>query len=84
MLGLAVFALDTGYIQLLADPKTDLRAMLVYAPDGSLTHVTTIDTSMGILSTDPTEHELLMIRRTDKLEIVRYSWRWVPVASHFR
>ena len=74
--GLGVFALDSGFVQILADLASDRRHLLVYDPSGSFKRRTEIDVPFGILDTLLDGQELLALRRTDRLEILIYRWSW--------
>lgn len=74
-LGMSTHHIDSGYVQLLADPKSDLRVIVVYATNAEVTRRTTLDVPIGILDFQPTTKRLLALRRTDELELVTYRLR---------
>ena len=76
LLGLAVQALDTGFIQVLSDPWSSTRAFAIYDQAGRVSRVAIVRTSLGVLATLPAQRRLMMLRRTDVLEVVTYRWRW--------
>lgn len=76
LVALSVLPLDDGFLQVLADPRSDLRVFVLYAQDGARTRVRSVSTAIGPLAADRTRRELLMLRRTDITEVVTYGWRW--------
>jgi hypothetical protein len=81
---LAVHPLDTGFIRTFADLRSDERVLATYGGDGSLLRQSRLDVPMAILTTVPGERLLLAARRTDRLEIVFYRWRWTGVPPLLR
>lgn len=79
LLGTGIFALDSGFIQILVDPKSDLRLVVRYAQNGAPEAVESLSTAFGILDTEPACKVLLALRRTDRLELVWYLWRWTAI-----
>ena len=73
LVGMATHAIDKGFIQLLADPRSDLRVLVVYGPDGRTFRRATIGVSLGLLDFEPVATHVLALRRTDTLELVTYS-----------
>ena len=73
---MGVFALDFGFVQILADLRSDRRHLLVYDAAGAFKRRRAIDVPFGILDTVPDRQELLAVRRTDRLEILTYQWSW--------
>ncbi|WP_419936739.1 hypothetical protein [Candidatus Palauibacter sp.] len=74
--GTGVFALDSGFVQVLADLRSDRRHLVIYASSGAFKRRRVLDVPFGILDTEPHRHELLALRRTDRLEILTYQWSW--------
>ena len=75
-IGAGVFALDSGFVQILADLGSDRRHLLIYDAAGAFKRRRVIDVPFGILDTAPDRGELLALRRTDRLEILTYQWSW--------
>lgn len=73
LFGTPVRAIDSGFIQLLSDPRGDLRVIATYGPNGRASKVSAIKLSLGLLDFEPTTKRLLALRRTDMAEIVTYS-----------
>lgn len=76
---LAVHPLERGFIRTFADLRSDQRVLAIYGADGSLLRQSRLDVPMAVLTTIPGERLLLAARRTDRLEIVFYRWRWTGV-----
>ncbi|WP_420462889.1 hypothetical protein [Candidatus Palauibacter sp.] len=74
--GTGVFALDSGFLQILADLGSDRRHLLIYDTSGAFKRRRVIDVPFGVLDTVPDRQELLALRRTDRLEILTYRWSW--------
>jgi hypothetical protein len=76
-ISLAVHQLDTGYIRTFSDLRSDNRVLAIYDAQGNLLRSSRLSVPLAILGTIPQERALLALRRTDRLELVRYTWRWV-------
>lgn len=74
--GMGVFALDAGFVQILADLGSDRRHLLVYDAGGAFKRRRAINVPFGILDTVPDRRELLALRRTDRVELLTYRWSW--------
>lgn len=64
--------IDSGFIQVLADPKSDLRVIVLYSPNARLVRQAVMRVSLGFLDFEPITNRLLALRRTDGLELVTY------------
>jgi len=73
---LPVLPLDNGYLQVLADPASDRRLLILYGPSGRVLRFTEVDVPMGLISSLPEESLLVGLRSTDVIQIVVYRWRW--------
>lgn len=73
LFGTPVRAIDSGFIQLLSDPRTDVRVLVTYASNGRPNKISTIKLSLGLLDFEPSTNRLLALRRTDIAELVTYS-----------
>lgn len=78
VLGLPVRTLGNGYLQILSDLTSDRRLLVTYRADGSFSRADLVEASMGVLDVNETDKVLLAIRRSDRLELVTYSWQWQP------
>lgn len=76
LLGLPTFPLDHGYLQLLTDPASDLRVLTIYDEEGVRKRSVVINAAIGVLATRPSARQLLMLRQTNRREIVLYGWHW--------
>ena len=77
-IGTGVFALDSGFVQVLADLASDRRDLVFYDSSGTFKRRRVIDVPFGILDTAPDRRQLLALRRTDRVEILTYDWTWQP------
>lgn len=71
--GLGVFPVyDGGFLQILADPRSDRRRLVMYDRLGTGRRVTTLRAAFGGLGVDHTGRWLATVLRTDSLEVVVY------------
>lgn len=77
-IGTGVFALDSGFVQVLADLASDRRELVFYDSSGAFKRRRVIDVPFGILDTAPDRRQLLALRRTDRVEVLTYEWTWQP------
>lgn len=73
LVGMATRAIDDGFIQLLADPRSDLRVLVLYSDKGRRSRVTTVGVSLGFLDFNLDRGHMLALRRTNMSELVTYS-----------
>ncbi|MES2177602.1 MAG: hypothetical protein V4550_07020 [Gemmatimonadota bacterium] len=76
LLALPTIRLDRGFLQQLADPRSDLRAMLVFDDEGRKVRATMVDGALGFLGANIETRSLIALRTSDVRELVVYSWRW--------
>jgi len=74
--GLPVVPLDRGFLQTLADPRSDRRILVLFGKHGQVLRQTGFGVPFGILAALPERRLLLALRRTDLTEIVTYRWDW--------
>lgn len=74
---LSTLPLDCGYLQVLADLRSDRRRLLVYDAAGRLLRETEMDVPIGFVSSSPSGRRLVATRHLGTSEIVQYRWRWV-------
>lgn len=74
--GLNVLPLDTGFIQVVSDPRGDRRLLVLFDPDAQVLRRTVVHVPFGLIASAPKNRELIGLRRTDRLELVRYRWHW--------
>lgn len=75
--GLSTVKLDQGFLQTLADPRSDRRVFVLYDNNGHVVRATSVDVAMAAVASEPRARLLLFLRRTDRLELVVYRWHWV-------
>jgi hypothetical protein len=78
---LGVHRLDNGYVRTFSDLRSDRRVVVTYDANGKLLRDRQVRVPMAVLATDPVKRMLLVARRTDRFELVRYKWRWAG-ANH--
>lgn len=74
---LPVFALDTVYVQTLADLTSNARLLVLYDRLGRIVRVRSVDAPMGLVATDAQTRLVVGARRIDHVEVVGYRWKWV-------
>ena len=74
-LGMAVLPLDrNSRVQVFADARSDRRLIRVYDTDGRLRSEKTIAVPFGFVGSVPDRRTLFALRRTDRVEVVTYTW----------
>ncbi|MBB4634714.1 hypothetical protein [Longimicrobium terrae] len=76
-ISLPIFSIDSGYVRSFSDLRSDNRLIALYDRRGRLTRVTQVAVPMAVVAANPESRVLLFARRTDRIELVRYTWRWV-------
>ncbi len=71
---LPVLDLDQGYLQVLADLRSDRRRFVIFDKAGMILRMRDVVAPMGIFSRHG--QELLGMRMLNAPEIVEYRWRW--------
>jgi hypothetical protein len=74
--GLPVFPLDSGFVRVVADPRSDARILVLLDSLGAEIRRSRMDVAFGIVATNPSAKLLLATRRTDKYELVTFRWHW--------
>jgi len=74
--GLPVVQLDSGFLQTIADPRSDRRILVRYDSEGRVRSRAEITMAFGVLSARPEQRLLLALRRSDRTELVLYRWDW--------
>jgi hypothetical protein len=74
----SVLALEPGrgFLQTLTDLSSDHRVFVRFDPEGVPRRSTVTEAAMGFVYSNPTQHTLLALRRTDRQELVTYTWNW--------
>jgi hypothetical protein len=70
--------LDRGYIQTIADLRSDHRTLLLYAADGRFIRSSQLEVPMAVVSTDPQSERIIAVRDVGRQEVAVYKWRWRP------
>jgi hypothetical protein len=68
--------LDRGYLQVLADLKSDDRRLILYDRSGREVRRSRLDVAVGPVSSRPDHQTLLMARITNDQELIFYRWHW--------
>ena len=71
-LALPTHWIGDGFLQIIADPRSDARALVRYDQRGNTLSTRLIDVSLGLLDFDFASERLLALRRTNGLELVTY------------
>jgi len=74
--GLPVLPIDSGYVQTLADPRSDARVLVLYKPDGALRRQRQLLGPIGLVASNILSRRVVALRRSDRLELIMYQWRW--------
>jgi hypothetical protein len=72
----SVHRVDGGFLQVIADTRSLRRLLLSYADDASSPRLTELSLPFGVLAVGQAEKVLYAVRRTEELELLKYSWRW--------
>jgi hypothetical protein len=75
-LGLGVHALDSGFVEVLGDLRSDERKLALFDASGRFLRIASVPAPLGILHTLPVTRRLVVLRRLNTPELVIYSWRW--------
>ena len=69
--------LDRGFLQVLSDPYSLRRVLILYDLGGNTLRVSLLNAPVGFVHSIPDERILIAYRHLDRPEIVAYRWRWV-------
>lgn len=75
-IGLAVIPLDRGFIQTLADLRSDSRFLVRYDSHGAVVTAVNLSVPVGFMDSRPELALALGLRETDRKEILVYRWHW--------
>jgi hypothetical protein len=70
--GLRALQLEEGYLQVLADPRSDRRRLVAFDRRGRVVRGVDLDVAFGLMASSPDGKFVLAYRRTDVDEVVRY------------
>ena len=73
---LRVMALDAGYLQVLADPRSDQRRFVLADSKGRVIRVTPLDVAIGMLDVNRERRLIVALRNIGVRELVYYRWPW--------
>ncbi len=73
---LRVLPLDDWFIQVLADPRSDRRRILVLDAGGHIVRSTLLDVAIGVMDAEQRRKRLIVLRNVGRSELVYYRWRW--------
>ena len=74
--GLRALSIGPYLILAAADLASDRRRFTILDQKGDAVRDLSLDLSLGFLATNAERHEVLALRRTDRLELVIYHWQW--------
>jgi hypothetical protein len=74
--GLRLVPLDTGFLQVVADLRSDERELVLLNEDGTMRRKLAIAAAMGALASDPDHNVILFARTLNAVDLVFYRWRW--------
>jgi hypothetical protein len=74
MFTVSTLALGGWYLQTLADPASDLRALVLYDEAGGVRRVRTLESPMGFALSFPNDRTLVGLRQLEPQEVVLYRW----------
>jgi len=71
-----VVDLSQGFLQVIADLSSDRRLLLLFSSEQEPIRSREIRLPFGLLAARPADSTILALRRTDRLELVRYRYSW--------
>lgn len=71
-----VVQVDDHYLQIIADLQSTTRRLLLFDDKGELVQESRIDVPFGVLAVNAQTRTLLVLRRTDLVELVLYDYSW--------
>ena len=74
-------ALDSLLLLTIADLNSDRRMLVLAHPVDGVRRVTVIDVPLGTVAIDR-KSNVLAARRSDRLELIGYAWRWATLTDH--
>ena len=76
LVGLGTFALDSGFLRVVADPRSDQRALVRFDTAGVFVKRSLLEVPWGIIATLPEKQKLLALENIDAPALLLYRWRW--------
>lgn len=80
-MSMAIHPLDRGFIRTLSDLRSDRRALVTYDAAGRVSRRSLVAVPIAVVATVPERRTLLAARRTDRMELVTYRWRWADASD---
>lgn len=74
---LPLIELDRGYLQTIADRRSNRRAILRFDSRGRVTRIQLLEAPLALLEGGLPSGALWGARRAGEIEVVQYRWRWV-------
>lgn len=71
-----VHELDRGYLVTLADPKSDLRILLILDSHLQRSRLRVVNSAIAVVGTLPASRALLAVHTTNRTDLVTYQWAW--------
>ena len=73
---LRLVLLDGAFLQIIADPRSDQRRLILLDERGQLIRTSVLDVAMGMLDANREKKVLIAVRNVGHRELVYYRWRW--------
>lgn len=71
-----IVSIEDGFLQSFGSLGSDVRVLVRFGRDGDVVQVRTLDVPIGLLATAPSSRLALIVRATDRRELVWYEWQW--------
>lgn len=81
MVALPAIALDVGFLQTLADLRSDHREIILYDKKGREVRRTSLESPFAYVARAAGAPLLVAVRRSEVVELVLYEWAWIPVTT---
>lgn len=79
-IGLRVVEFQGGYLQVIADPRSDRRLLVAFDTRGRALRGRQLNVAFGFLASSPDRKHVIALRRTDVDEVVTYAVQVDPTA----
>ena len=76
LVALGTFALDAGFLRVVADPRSDRRVLIRFDNAGGFVKRSILEAPWGIVATSEKTQMLLALQDVDQPELLLYRWRW--------
>jgi len=78
MVSTGVVSASPGFLQVVADLRSERRTLITFDQDGKRIRATEVAVPLGVLASNERTKRILAVRRTDLLEVVVYNYSWKP------